>query len=157
MLSPTFQFHVRWPLSCFQAWRLHTHVIPQPLSTFYNLDTELSACDYDYSQSSLVLLFPSSCLLSRQQAGGGCGEEGVVVVMSSLLLITASNADRRLPTADNPAKIRPKITTSFFLDNFLIVQYFPMKENSDSLCNELPNTERGVREVLLEVGQRRLS
>jgi hypothetical protein len=105
-----------------------------------------------------VLLVPSFCLLSRQQAGGGCGEEyGVLVVMSSLLLITASNADRRLPTADNPAKIRPKITTSSFLDNFLIVQYFLMKENSDWLCNELPNTERGVREALLEVSQRTLS
>jgi hypothetical protein len=81
MLAPTFQFLVLWPLSCFQVWRLHTHVILQPLSMPYNSDTELSAAaggvggSYDYNQSSLVvLLLPSSCLLSIQHAG--CGEEG---------------------------------------------------------------------------------
>ena len=42
VLSPTFQFHVLWPLFCFLGGYLDTRAIPQLLLTLYNSDIELS-------------------------------------------------------------------------------------------------------------------
>jgi hypothetical protein len=57
-----------------------------------------------------------------------------------------------VPSADKPPKITPKITTSSFLVNFLIVHLLPNGGNTNRQCNELPDTERGVREAIASSG-----